>query len=241
MKYGVVTGSTKGIGKEIGKALLKAGYRVIFNYARDEEGAALLQRELDVFEGMVWILKQKLENKRDVEDFYESCKKITNSIDVLVLNAGCTDRTSWEELTWEQWGRVMDINLNVPAALVRRFTHNLRDNGNIVFVGAGMGKHAHAISVPYTVSKAGIHGLTKALVKEYCQRGIRVNAVLPGFVETPWQKDKPLEQRERICEKIALHRFAEPEEIAELVLGGIINASYVNGALIEADGGYCYK
>ena len=134
----------------------------------------------------------------------------------------------------------MDVNVNVPAELIRQFDPVLQDNGNIIMISSDMSVYPHATSVPYTVSKSALNGLTLALVKEYCDRNIRVNAVLPGFVDTPWQKNKPEDQRKRICGKVALHRFAQPEEIAEVVYG-ITKASYLNGALIRVDGGYCYR
>lgn len=239
-KFAVVTGSTKGIGKAIGCLLLRNGFHVIFNYASDTEAAGLLQEELQSgYQGRFDMIHQKLETQEDVETFCKECRKIATHFDVLVLNAACTDRTAWKETTWKQWQRVMDVNLNAPAAIIRNFDADIIPGGNIVFIGAIMGMYTHAASISYSVSKAAVHGLAKALVKEYCEREIRVNAVLPGFVETPWQDNKPADQRERICKKISLHRFATAEEIAEIVWG-VINMSYINGALIEADGGYCY-
>lgn len=239
-KFAVVTGSTKGIGKAIGCLLLKNGFHVIFNYANDIEAAGLLQEELQSgCQGRFDMIHQKLETQEDVEAFCKECRKIAPHFDVLVLNAACTDRTAWKETTWKQWQRVMDVNLNAPAAIIRNLDADIVPGGNIVFIGAIMGVYTHAASISYSVSKAAVHGLTKALVKEYCEREIRVNAVLPGFVETPWQDNKPADQRERICKKISLHRFATAEEIAEIVWG-VINMLYINGALIEADGGYCY-
>lgn len=240
-RFAIVTGSTKGIGKAIGCLLLKNDFHVIFNYANDTEAAKQLDNELsNNYKGRFHIVHQRLESESDVEIFCNECRSIAKYVEILILNAGCTDRTSWSEMTWKQWQRVMDVNLNAPAAIVRNFDANIVSRGNIIFIGAIMGVYAHAISIPYTVSKAGIHGLTKALVKEYCEREIRVNAVLPGFVETPWQHDKPIEQRERICKKISLHRFATVEEIAEAVWW-VINSAYINGTLIEVDGGYCYE
>ncbi|MBD5537234.1 MAG: SDR family oxidoreductase [Lachnospiraceae bacterium] len=240
-RFAIVTGSTKGIGKEIGCLLLSKGFSVIFNYAEDEEAASQLEGELKKeYEGRFYIIHQRLETEADIESFYDSCVEITKTVEILVLNAACTDRTSWKEMTWAQWERVMNVNLNAPAAIVRKFDNHIEQMGNIVFIGAILGIYAHAVSIPYSVSKAGVHGLTKALVKEYCERGIRVNAVIPGFVETPWQKDKAADHRERICQKISLHRFATTVEIAEIVWN-VIDSSYINGALIEADGGYCYK
>ena len=135
---------------------------------------------------------------------------------------------------------VMNVNVNAPAELIRKFHNDLCNDGNIIMISSQMSVYPHAVSVPYTVSKSALNGLTLALVKEYCTRNIRVNAVLPGFIDTPWQKSKPEEQRKRICDKIALNRFAEPEEIAQVVIS-IIDSSYINGALIPVDGSYCYR
>lgn len=240
-RFAIITGSTKGIGKEIGCLLLKNNFRVIFNYADDIATANQLHNELsNDYKGQFYIIRQRLETESDVEVFCEKCRAITKHLEILILNAGCTDRTPWDKMTWKQWQRVMDINLNAPAAIVRNLNTNIVSGGNIIFIGSILGLYAHAASIPYSVSKAGVHSLTKALVKEYCERKIRVNAVLPGFVETSWQKDKSIEQKERICKKISLHRFATVGEIAETVFW-IINSSYVNGSLIEVDGGYCYE
>ncbi len=240
-KFAIVTGSTKGIGKEIGCLLLSKGFSVIFNYSNDVQAAEKLESQLcEKYKGKFYIIHQRLENESDVDAFWKACCNITKTVNVLVLNAGCTDYTAWEKMTWAQWKKVMDVNLNAPAEIVRKFNFNIEQKGNIIFIGSVLGVYAHASSIPYSVSKTAVHGLAKALVKEYCERQIRVNAIAPGFTETPWQKEKPMEQRERICQKISLHRFAEAKEIAEIVWG-VINSTYINGALIEADGGYCYK
>lgn len=244
MQTAIVTGSAKGIGLAISKKLLGRKYFVVMNYANDTENAELVTKELSSdYSGQFAMIHQKLETKDDVANFYDKYKAVAGSeagINLLVLNAGCTDRTSWEKLTWEDFAHVMDVNVNAPAELIRKLHNDLCDNGNIIMISTIMGVYPHAISVPYTVSKSALNGLTLALVKEYCSRNIRVNAVLPGFVETPWQKRKPQDQRKRICDKIALNRFAEPEEIAQAVMG-IIDSSYINGALIPVDGSYCYR
>lgn len=112
--------------------------------------------------------------------------------------------------------------------------------GKVIFIGAVMGIYPHAVSIPYAVSKAGLHMLSKQLVKHLSPHGITVNTVVPGFVDTLWQKDKPLEQRKRIENKIALKRFAVPEEVAQLCWD-ISQNDYVNGSLLKIDGGYCYE
>lgn len=242
-KTAIVTGSTKGIGFAIASKLLEEGYFVFLNYASDQESAKSAVQELShkYVEGKDFVLiQQAMETQADVNAFYEKCMKMKPSIDALVLNAGCTDRTRWSEMTWEQWAHVMDVNINAPAALIRKLDKQINDHGSIVFISSAMSIWPHASSVPYTVSKSAVNGLTKSLVKEYSERGIRVNAVLPGFVDTPWQKKKPADQKKRICDKVALHRFAEPDEIADTVVD-IIRSTYINGSLIQVDGGYCYK
>lgn len=239
-KTAIVTGSTRGIGLAIAKELLDNGYFVFLNYAQNVSEAKNAEEFLkSSYSGNFDIIQQELKDKESVDQFYEKIIKTETEIDVLVLNAGITDRTKWSELTWDGWNRVMDVNLNAPAALIRSFDKHFREGGNIIFIGSVLGNYAHSVSVPYSVSKAAIHTLTKALVKEYCERGIRVNAICPGFTETEWQKNKSKEQRDRICNKISLHRFAKVEEISEIVIN-VINSTYINGALIEADGGYIY-
>lgn len=232
----LITGGTKGIGFAITKKLLKCSHTVIATYASDDITAKKVQDELS--QSNLLIIKQPLNTQQDVLNLYDQCKEY--KFDTLILNAGCTERTPWKDLTWEQWINVMNVNVNVPAEIIRKFDSLLQNNGNIIMISSDMSIYPHATSVPYTVSKAALNGLTLALVKEYCERNIRVNAILPGFVDTPWQKDKPEDQRQRICDKVALHRFAEPEEIADVVLS-VMKASYINGALIKVDGGYCYK
>lgn len=244
MKYGLVTGGSKGIGLAISRELLHHDYFVIMNYARDEENARNTEKYLrELFGNRFAMIKQPLEEEKDIEAFINTCKNrglLSNGLDAIVLNAGCTDRTGWRDLTWERWMHVMNVNINAPAALLRRIDSFINSNAGILFISSDMSIYPHASSVPYTVSKSAVNGLTKSLVKEYAEQKIRVNAILPGFVETPWQKNKPEDQRNRICDKVALHRFAEPKEIAE-VAWSILNSTYINGSLIQVDGGYCYR
>ena len=237
-KTALITGGTKGIGFAVCEKLLQKNYFLIITYASDDSVADNAKVELSKCCDDFLILKQPLNTQQDAINLYEKCKEY--KFDLLVFNAGCTNRTKWKDLTWEQWNYVMNVNVNVPGEIIRKFDPLLQDNGNIIMISSDMSVYPHAVSVPYTVSKSAVNGLTLALVKEYCERNIRVNAILPGFVNTSWQKNKPEDQRKRICDKIALHRFAEPEEIAEVVFS-VINSSYINGSLIKVDGGYCYR
>ena len=244
MKRVLVTGGTKGIGAAITKRFLEEGFYVIASYDSDTENARLLKNRLSPeFEGTFSFVRQHTETNEDVRLFMEKCSQsglLDSGLDALILNAGCTDRTPWNQLSWDQWMHVMNVNLNAPASLLMSLDPYINQGASIIFISSDMSVFPHASSVPYTVSKAAVNGLTKALVKEYADRMIRVNAVLPGFVETPWQREKPLDQRKRICDKVALHRFASPDEIAQVVMS-IYSAGYMNGALVQVDGGYCYR
>ena len=244
MKRVLVTGGTKGIGAAITKRFLGEGFYVIASYDSDTENARRLEDEISPeYRGSFSFVRQHMETDDDIQLFMEKCSKsglLDGGLDAVVLNAGCTDRTPWSQLSWDQWMHVMNVNLHAPASLLMSLDPHINQKASIIFISSDMSVFPHASSVPYTVSKAAVNGLTKALVKEYADRMIRVNAVLPGFVETPWQKEKPLDQRKRICDKVALHRFASPDEIAQVVMN-IHSATYMNGALVQVDGGYCYR
>lgn len=152
-----------------------------------------------------------------------------------------TDRAPFEQISPEGWERVINTNLNAPFYLAQGLQEYLTSgSGRVIFLGSICGIYPHAISPAYGVSKAAVHQLAKELVKFFAPRGVTVNAVIPSFVDTPWQKTKTPEHRKRIEDKLALHRFAYPEEIASLCWE-VINNPYINGANLRIDGGYCYR
>lgn len=233
----VITASTKGIGYEIVKKFLKNGDEVVLNYAHDDSIISLINEELREFEGKYWIIKKDLSTPKSAEEFVLDINKIFSKIDILILNAGITNRKSLQEITYDEYEKVMNVNLNMPFYLIKKFNNFINDNGNIIFIGSVIGIYPHAISIPYAVSKAGLKMLAESLVKVFKDRKIRVNTVAPGFVDTPWQKNKNPEHRKRIENKIALKRFGLPEEIADLCFY-ICKNNYINGATLRIDGGY---
>jgi len=237
MKVAVVTGSTKGIGKAIAEKLLHEGYYVVVNYANDDTGRDAFIEEFQAFEGQYCIIKNDFQNEKLLDEFVEAITTRFREIDVLVANAGVTDRTQWKEMSMEQWNRVLHTNLTVPAFLTQKLGHRMKSGGSVLYIGSILGEYAHSLSIPYGVSKAGLHFLAKSLVKEYASQDITVNAICTGFTDTEWQQKKSEEQRIRIQRKIALRRFAEPEEIASLALE-LINNRYITGAVVNIDGGY---
>lgn len=239
MNIVLVTGGTKGIGKAIVLKYLHQGCYAIITYSSDDETAELFQRELDVnYKDKYEIIKADLSKIEEVKIMCNIIRCKYRKIDYLILNAGATNRNSFSDMTIDEWNYVINVNLTMPFFIVQSLVDCIIKGGSILFIGAVMGIYPHAISIPYAVSKAGVHMLSRQLVKHLAPYKITVNTIAPGFVDTPWQKSKPLEQRIRIENKIALKRFALPEEIAQLCWDISQNA-YINGSLLEIDGGYC--
>ncbi|MCW3806397.1 SDR family NAD(P)-dependent oxidoreductase [Plebeiibacterium marinum] len=241
MKYALVTGSTKGIGKAIGIKLLKEGYFVVFNYSNSESGATSLRNEITVeFKGKFEILKADFSNLDEVDVLTESIVSIIPKIDLIVFNAGLTDRDVFGKIESDNWLKVFNANLNVPFFLMQALLPSLNKDGNIVFMGSMLGNLPHSVSVSYGVSKSAVHALVKNMVKFLSIDGIRINAIAPGFVDTDWQKNKPEWLREKIKGKVALKRFAKEQEVADLCWH-IIQNKYLTGQVIQLDGGYNYE
>lgn len=241
MNIVLVTGGTKGIGKAIVLKYLHQGCYAIITYSSDDETAELFQRELDVnYKDKYEIIKADLSKIEEVKIMCNIIRCKYRKINYLILNAGATNRNSFSDMTIDEWNYVINVNLTMPFFIVQSLVDCIINGGSILFIGSVMGIYPHAISIPYAVSKAGVHMLSRQLVKHLAPYKITVNTIAPGFVDTPWQKSKPLEQRIRIENKIALKRFALPEEIAQLCWDISQNA-YINGSLLEIDGGYCYE
>lgn len=240
-KVAVVTGGTKGIGKGMVIELLKSGYFVFCNYSTDEVAAREASEcFLSVDQFGFDIYKADLSTKEGALSYIEHIKNITDTVDVIVLNAATTCKDSFEEITYEDWTKVMDTNLNIPFFMIQQLYKNISENGKILAIGTILGIYPHSISIPYGVSKAGLNHLVKSLVKVFASKSITINAVCPGFVDTDWQKTKSTELRRKIENKIALKRFAEVTEISQFCMS-VINNSYLNGSIITIDGGYNYE
>lgn len=242
MKTAVITGSTKGVGRAIGLELLSQDCKVVFNYSRDEESARKLHTDLERrgHQDRALVVKADLSRIEGIGRLLAEADGYLDSLDYLILNAGTTWRGSLQELQPEEWERVLSTNLTVPLFLTQALAPRMTKGGCILFIGAVMGQYPHALSIPYGTSKAAVHYLTRSLVKEFAPRKVRVNCLCPGFVETPWQADKPAEIRASIESKIALHRFADPEEVAQMAVS-ILGNSYMNGSIVNIDGGYCFQ
>ncbi len=240
-KYVLITGGTKGIGKAVASCLAQAGYNLLLTYASDVDVARMTSEELHGRFGIeVDLLQADSSDKACIDIIHQFLMKKECQLDAVVFNAGMTCRDSFEEMTLEDWERVFFVNVHFPTFLLQRIVNNIRQGGSVVFTGSLMGIHPHSVSLFYGVTKSAVHALVKNLVKHLVPYQIRVNGVAPGFVDTEWQKTKPVEIRRSIESKVSLGRFCAPEELAE-VYKMLIENKYMNGEIIVVDGGYSFK
>ncbi len=241
MPTAVVTGGSTGIGATTVKALAKRGYNVAFTYLRNAQEAEKVVRDAAALGVKVIAYRADAASWRDMEAFAEEVKKIFGKIEALVVNAGgLPQRRTLEESDLEYWRQIIDLNLT-SAYIATKLLLPLMERGAIVYVSSvaaytGGGRGAFA----YAAAKAGLLGLTRALAKELGPRGIRVNAVLPGLVDTPFhQKAQTGDIEEWARNMVYLRRVGRPEEVAEVIAFLVSeSASYINGAFIDVNGGW---
>lgn len=231
MKRAIVTGGTSGIGLGVAKMLVSKGYYVYVTYVG-----------LDFTEKIENLEAVKVDQTNRVElyKFISYVKSQTDHIDCIVCNAGMSIRKSLTETTDTDWDMQMEVAVNSHYILIRELYNTIPKGSRILFTGSQMGLMPHAMVLSYGVTKAAVHALARNLVKEFEGTGTTVNAIVPGFVETPWQKEKPEQIKQNIYNKTAIHRFATVDEVVD-VYRFCVDNSFVNGSLIEVNGGYSYK
>lgn len=233
MKTALITGSTKGIGKQIGIDLLKEGYYVIFNYAKSNKDAELLRKQLVGYQGNFQIIKADMS---EISQINKLIKDI-DMLDVLVLNAGMTDRTPFGETNSENWKKVFDTNLTVPFFLVETLRNKMNKCGKIIFISSISGCTTDSTSISYGVSKGAIHVLVPYLAKEFANNQVTVNAIAPGYTDTIWHSQKDIKQIERIKQKCLVNRLGTVQEVSKTAMS-IIDNDFINGQVIRVDGGF---
>lgn len=237
-KVALVTGGSRGIGKSIAGVLAQEGAAVAIAYATRAQHADVVVSALKKAGRRALAVHADVSKAGDVSTLMEQVLKAWGRIDVLVNNAGIVVRTPWDRVTVQEWDAVVGVNLTGAFLCSQMAAPALTaSSGAIVNVSSVNGLIGSRSTVAYDASKGGLHALTKTLARALAP-AVRVNAVAPGFTDTDMQAHLTLEQRAHLGDRIPLGRFADPDEIARMVLFlASKRASYITGQTLIADGG----
>jgi acetoacetyl-CoA reductase len=234
-RVAIVTGGTRGIGKAISVALKQAGHKVAANYGGNDAAARAFTAETGI-KAYKW----------DVADF-DACQagvaqvvKDLGPVEILVNNAGITRDGTMHKMTPEQWREVIDTNLGSCFNMCRAVIDSMRQRGfgRIVNVGSVNGQMGQYGQVNYAAAKSGIHGFTKALAQEGAAKGITVNAIAPGYVDTDMVRAVPPPVLEKIIARIPVGRLGRAEDIARGVMFLVADeADFITGSTLSINGG----
>ena len=239
-KVALITGATRGIGKQIALELASQGYNIALNYRKQNEELEALKKEIESQNVKCLTIYGDVSNYEDVEKFIKEIIKEFGKIDVLVNNAGITKDMLLMRMKKEDFESVIDVNLigtfNVTKNVIP-YMMKAR-NGKIVNISSVVGISGNAGQTNYSASKAGIIGFTKSLAKEVASRNINVNAIAPGFIKTDMTDVLKEEVKEEISKTIPLKRMGEAKDVANLVKFLVSEESnYITGQVINVDGG----
>ena len=236
----LITGAARGIGREIALRLAKSGFNIAINYRKSSPKVDELIGELRNFGIKAEAISADVSSIDDAKNLVDKCFELFGSIDVLVNNAGITRDNLLIRMSEKDFDDVISTNLKgafncikhaVPYMLKKRW-------GRIINISSVVGITGNAGQVNYSAAKAGIIGITKSLAKEIGTRGITVNAVAPGFIETDMTEVLPEKIKEQMLSLIPLKRIGKPADVANLVsFLSSDEASYITGQVINVDGG----
>lgn len=235
MKIAIVTGASRGIGREIAKELSNQGIKVIANYNKSEEQAKLLQEE----NPQIDIYKADVSNRIEVKEMVDYALDRYGKIDILINNAGISEWRIFTETTDEDWNRMMNNNLYSAFCMTQEVLPNMIHNkkGNIINISSIWGMVGASCESIYSISKAGMDAMTKSLAKELGPSNIRVNSIAPGAIYTDMNKNLSASEIEELNNEIPLGKIGKTKDVAKCVKW-LIEDEYTTGQIISINGGW---
>lgn len=239
-KIALVTGASRGIGKEIALTLGRHGASVIVNYNGSQEAALEVANEIIASGGKAYPYRCNVADYTQTKEMIDEIISKHSRLDILVNNAGITKDNLLMKMSEEDFDQVMDINLKGTFHCIKHVSRQMlkQRSGRIINISSISGVIGNAGQVNYSASKAAVIGLTKSVARELASRGITVNAVAPGFIDTEMTAVLPEQVKEAILNQIPLKRFGATSDIADLVAFLASDMSgYITGQVINVNGG----
>ena len=239
-KCAVITGASRGIGREIALKYAKEGANIVLNYRNSETEALQLKEELDKLGSDTLIIKANVSDFEEAERLIKEAKEVFGRVDILVNNAGITKDNLIMRMKEEDFDSVIEVNLKGAFNCLKAVTPIMirQKEGKIINMSSVVGVIGNAGQVNYCASKAGLIGMTKSLAREIGGKNINVNAIAPGFIDTDMTKVLNEDQKKNIMSQVPLKRLGQADDIANLALFlASEQSNYITGQVIHVDGG----
>ena len=239
-KCAVITGASRGIGREIALKYAKEGANIVLNYRNSEAEALKLKEELDKLGSKTLIIKANVSKFEEAQKLINEAKEAFGRIDILVNNAGITKDNLIMRMKEEEFDSVIEVNLKGAFNCLKAVTPIMvrQKGGKIINMSSVVGVIGNAGQVNYCASKAGLIGMTKSLAREIGGKNININAIAPGFIDTDMTNVLNEDQKKNILSQVPLKRFGDALDIANLALFLASDQSnYITGQVIHVDGG----